>query len=188
MMFLKSVTPAHLVKSLLALTATSFIVIGIDTAQASTDSPIAVDIEESLEREASKDEVTSEPLTSQPINLSTFLADGTYLFGQSQSPDVMGSAYAIVSVQNNQTVGAFYQPHSSFDCFSGEVLPGRLAINIVDSYEGTIYPYSIALTAADSLTAGTAAGAYTLEGFYRLDNLSDQDQEILAICQADLAE
>ena len=188
MMSLKSVAPAHLVKSLLALAAASLIVTGIDTAQAFTDSPTAAGVEEFSEGEASEDEVTSAPLVSQSITALPNLADGTYLFGQSQSPNVLGSTYAIVSVQDNQTVGAFYQPRSSFDCFSGEVLPDRLAINIVDSYEGTVYPYSIALAANDSLTAGDAAGAYTLEGFYRLNSLSDQDQEILAICQADLAQ
>ena len=187
MISLKSVAPARLVKSLLALTTVSLIITGIDTAQAFTDSSTAANVEEFSEQEASKDEVTSTPLLSQSITALPTLTDGTYLFGQSQSPDVLGSTYAIVSVQDNQTVGAFYQPRSSFDCFSGEVLSDRLAINIVDSYEGTVYPYSIALTANDSLTAGSAAGAYTLEGFYRLDSLSDQDQEILAICQADLA-
>lgn len=189
MICLKSVPPVHLVKkSLLALTAASLIIAGIDTAQASIDSPISLGTGDSLEVEASEDDDISIPLDSQPTAAYDVLADGTYLFGESPSPDVMGSTYAIVSVQDNQTVGAFYQPYSSFDCFSGEVLSGRLAIDIVDSYEGTVYPYSIAVTTDDSLTAGDAARAYTLQGFHRLDTLSDQDRNILATCQADLAQ
>ncbi|MGB3294776.1 MAG: hypothetical protein WBB01_17465 [Phormidesmis sp.] len=189
MIFLKSVAPLRLVKkSLLALTAASLIISGVDTAQASIDSSISSGNGKSLELEAAVADVTSSSPASQPIAAPSVLADGTYLFSESPSPDVMGSTYAIVSVQNNQTIGAFYQPRSSFDCFSGEVLPDRLAIDIVDSYEGTVYPYSIALTVDESLTAGHAAGAYTLEGFYRLDTLSEQDREILAICQADLSQ
>lgn len=117
----------------------------------------------------------------------TVLANGVYLFGQSPDPNEMGSAYAVLSVKNNQTTGAFYQPRSSFDCFSGEVAPNQLAVNVVDSYTQTTHPYAVALTLEDSLVAGQGVGAYTLEGFHRIESLSAQDYEILATCQADLA-
>ncbi len=195
MIFLKSVSPAYLVrKSLLALAAAGLIVSGIDTAQASTDSsvdssgPSFSEAEESLGSGTLKGDALPDRLGAQTIASQTVLADGTYLFGQTAEPNVMGSTYAIVSVENNRTIGAFYQPRSSFDCFSGEVLPDRLAINIVDSYEGTVYPYSVSLVASDALAAGSAANPYTLEGFHQLDNLSDQDREILATCQGDLAQ
>lgn len=118
----------------------------------------------------------------------TILEDGTYLFGQSSTPDQMGAAYAIFSVQNNRTVGAFYHPHSSFDCFSGEITPNQLAVNVVDSYEQTVRPYSVALTVEDALVAGEGAGAYTLEGFYRIADISANDYDMLAVCQADFAQ
>ncbi len=194
MIFLKSVNPAYLVqKSLLALAAAALVISGIDTAQAAVDNSIPSsssesEVEESLELGSLEDNTLPNRPNARVVAPQTVLADGTYLFGQSPEPNIMGSTYAIVSIQNNQTVGAFYQPRSSFDCFSGEVLPDRLAINIVDSYEGTVYPYSVALAADDALTAGSAASAYTLEGFHQLENLSDQDREILAICQADLAQ
>ena len=117
----------------------------------------------------------------------TVLADGVYLFGQSPNPNEVGSAYAVLSVKSNQTIGAFYQPRSSFDCFSGEVAPNQLAVEVVDSYTQTTHPYAVALTLEDSLVAGQAAGAYTLEGFHRIENLSAQDYEILATCQTDFA-
>ena len=130
------------------------------------------------------------PLSSSPANgpsiQQDLLADGTYLFGQSATPNEMGAVYAVLSVSNNQTVGAFYQPNSSFDCFSGQVLPNQLALNVVDSYEQTVHPYAVALTLDNTLVAGTGAvGAYTLEGFHRLESLSDQDVRMLSVCQAD---
>ena len=116
------------------------------------------------------------------------LADGTYLFGQTETPNEIGTTYAIFSVRNNRTVGAFYQPRSSFDCFSGQISPSELAVNIVDSYEQTVHPYEVAVSLDNSLVAGSAVGAYTLDGFHRIDELGDRDLEMLAICQADLAE
>ncbi|MFK8181940.1 MAG: hypothetical protein AB8B99_01105 [Phormidesmis sp.] len=116
------------------------------------------------------------------------LEDGTYLFGQSPTRDVLGATYAVLSVQDNRAVGAFYQPRSSYDCFSGDVSPTRLAVNIVDSYSQAVYPYAVALTLSDSLVAGAGAGAYTLEGFHRIDNLSDKDAEMLAVCAADMTQ
>ena len=115
------------------------------------------------------------------------LEDGTYLFGESRDRDELGKTYAIFSVRDNQTVGAFYQPRSSFDCFSGQISPTELAINIVDSYSQTVYPYEVAVTLNDTLVAGDGASAYALNGFYRLNEVSDKDREMLAVCQADLA-
>lgn len=130
--------------------------------------------------------------TVSEINYSaatrTVLTDGTYLFGQSPNRDQIGSAYAIFSVQNNQTVGAFYQPQSSFDCFTGEAHPDRLAVNVIDSYSQDIYTYNIAMTVEDTLVAGDAAGAYTLDGFHRIEDISANDESILAICQANVVQ
>ncbi len=113
------------------------------------------------------------------------LEDGIYLFGQSPQRDQVGASYAIFSVFDSQTVGAFYQPNSSFDCFSGQVHPDRMALNVVNSYEQTVHPYAIALITDTSLTAGSAAPAYTLTGFHHIENVSDQDLDILSVCEAD---
>lgn len=118
----------------------------------------------------------------------TVMTDGVYLFGQSPNPDEMGATYAVLSVKDNQTTGAFYQPHSSFDCFSGEIAPDRLDVNVVDSYTQTTHPYAVAIALEDALVAGEAAGAYTLEGFHRIENLSHQDHEILSTCQTGVAQ
>jgi hypothetical protein len=164
MFFLKSL-PAHLFQaSLLATAAIGVAFPGISLAQLAA--------------------ATSTVSQASP---QTVLADGTYLFGQSPNPNEPGSDYAVFSVKNNQTIGAFYQPNSSFDCFSGEISPNRLAVDIVESYTQTSYPYAIAVTTDDTLTAGGAAGAYTLKGFHQIDTISSQDQAILAVCQADFA-
>lgn len=126
--------------------------------------------------------------TSRVSGTQSVLEEGSYFFGQSPEREQIGSAYAVLSVQGNQTIGAFYYPYSSFDCFSGEVLPNRLALNVVDSYEQTTHPYSIALTLEDSLVAGEAAGLFTLEGFHRIEEIGASEHNILAVCQADLTQ
>lgn len=130
----------------------------------------------------------SDAIASSSRASRTVLEDGTYLFGQSPQPNQIGSAYAVLSVENNQTVGAFYYPHSSFNCFSGQVLPDRLAVNVVDSYDQTTYPHEVALSVSDDLIAGSAAPAYTLEGLHRIEALGAQDVEMLAVCEADLSQ
>lgn len=179
MTFLKSIsTRTHFIKaSLLAVAAIGFVFPEISPAQSSL--------------QPSADTTQSSVSTLVVADTSAgraVLEDGDYLFGQSPEPGTNGAAYAVLSVQNNQTIGAFYQPNSSFDCFYGEVQPNRLAVNVVDSYEQTIHPYDIALTLDSSLIAGNGAGSYTLEGFYRLDSLSAQDLEMLSVCKADFAE
>ena len=130
-------------------------------------------------------QITNE--TADAMSSRAVLEDGTYLFGQSENRDELGMTYAVLSVKDNRTVGAFYQPRSSFDCFSGQITPTELAVNIVDSYSQEIHPYAVAVTLDNSLVAGQAVGAYTLDGFTQLDTLSAKDQEILAVCQSDFA-
>ena len=166
---LKNISCTHLIKKCsLALAACGLILPGASVAQS----------------EAIADTLSS----NQPSAGSALvLADGNYLFGQSPDRDELGMTYAVLSVKNNQTVGAFYQPRSSFDCFSGEMSPNELSVNIVNSYDQTVYPYEVAVSLDNAVVAGNATGAYTLDGFYRINELSAQDREILATCQADLA-
>lgn len=129
----------------------------------------------------------SASIAQEPQTTRSGLADGVYVFGESPVPNQAGVTYTVLSVENGQTIGAFYQPNSSFDCYSGQVTANQLAVNIVNSYEQTIYPYEIALASSSVLTAGNAAPDNTLEGFHRIDTISDLDQNVLAVCQADLA-
>ncbi len=170
-------SPSSIKKALLsfAVLGLSFATVGVAQTSAS---PI---VNQVVSREGSE-------TVSQKSDYAKDLAvleDGIYLFGQSPQRDQIGVSYTIFSVSDNQTVGAFYQPNSSFDCFSGQIHPDRMALNIVDSYEQTVHPYAIALTTDTSLTAGSAAPAYTLTGFHHIENVSDQDLDILSVCEAD---
>jgi len=170
-------------KALLSLAVLGLTIPTIGTSQASAN-PIAS--RSTLSRSVDwtdKQAVKQEAAYNKDLAI---LENGVYLFGQSSQPGQIGISYAIFSVTDNQTVGAFYQPSSSFDCFSGQVLSDRMAFNVVDSYQQTVHPYSIALTTDSSLTAGSAAPGYTLEGFHRIGEISNQDLDILAVCQADL--
>lgn len=116
------------------------------------------------------------------------LPDGVYLYGQAAEPEQLGSAYMVFEVNKGDVVGAFYMPRSSFDCFYGSLQPDRMALNIVNSYEQTQYPYSVALQPTDSVAM--AGGEETLpavvpEGFHKIADVSANDQRILATCQAD---
>lgn len=161
-------------KALLSVTVLclSFFTVGV--AQTSANPTVRRSVSQTFSQKSSTKELA-------------VIEDGTYLFGQSSQRDQIGTSYAVFSVANNRAVGAFYQPNSSFDCFSGQVYPDRMALNVVDSYQQTVHPYSVALTTDSSLTAGSAAPAYTLQGFHRIEALSDRDMEILAVCEADFA-
>jgi hypothetical protein len=115
------------------------------------------------------------------------IPDGVYLYGQTAEPEQMGSAYMVFEVSQNQVVGAFYMPNSSFDCFQGEFQGSALAVNITDSYAQEVYPYEVALE-SDATVAQVGEGAIApigLEGYHHIETVSDNDQRILAVCQAD---
>jgi major membrane immunogen (membrane-anchored lipoprotein) len=122
------------------------------------------------------------PQSAQPI------ADGVYLYGQSQTPEQIGSAYMVFEVTQGKMVGAFYMPRSSFDCFHGNLQADRAALTVVDSYSKTSNPYDIAYSTDDSVAmAGDETIApLGLEGFHRIDTVSANDQRLLATCKADL--
>ncbi|MBE9180503.1 hypothetical protein IQ268_18230 [Oculatella sp. LEGE 06141] len=128
-------------------------------------------------------------LVSQSADAQTW-SDGIYLYGQANQPDQLGSAYMVFEVNDNQVVGAFYMPQSSFDCFYGNLEANEMALTVVDSYEQTAHPYSVALeSTSDVADAGNPTLAPTgIEGFNRIDSVSDNDQRMLQTCTADYQE
>lgn len=123
--------------------------------------------------------------TAKP-ELAQSLADGTYLYGQSPEPDQIGSEYLVFEVNQGQVVGGFYMPRSSFDCFHGSLESNQMALTVVDSYEQTPHAYSVALRPnGTNASAGSSTVPMGLEGYHRLDEISNTDQEILATCKAD---
>ncbi len=144
---------------------------------------------------ANSAEVPENPVTTNAIYRSNppsspqqaqSLASGTYLYGQSSSPEQLGSTYLVFEVKENKVVGAFYMPHSSFDCFYGTLRANQLALTVVDSYEKVSYPYSVALGKESvSASAGKpSTSAVGLSGFRYIRRLSSGDQKILSTCKA----
>lgn len=117
----------------------------------------------------------------------TPFADGVYLYGQSTEPNQMGSEYLVFEVNQGKVVGGFYMPRSSFDCFYGNVESNQLALTVIDSYEQTPHSYDVALQSEGSVAqaGGETAMPVGLEGYHRLDVMTEIDQQVLSTCRAD---
>lgn len=113
------------------------------------------------------------------------LADGVYLYGEQSVAAQTGSVYMVFEVSGRRTVGAFYMPSSSFDCFYGDISSTRLNLTVIDSYDQTSHPYSVAVQAQQTLAAGGAGAeaGFNISGFTSIDSLSELDQNILETCQ-----
>lgn len=124
------------------------------------------------------------------VNAPLLLADGVYLYGESSQANQLGTTYIIFEVMGQRVKGAFYMPSSSFDCFHGQVHPGRLALMVVNSYEDTTYPYALVVQEGAPLVASEEAIAPVvgLVGYQPIATPSPEDYQILETCQANLRE
>lgn len=149
-----------------------------------TDSAVAVRL---LERPNALGQLYSEALAA--TSDVPFPANGVYLYGQSPQRDQVGVGYAVMEIVDNQAVGAFYMPQSSFDCFYGAVESNSLDLNIVSSYDQATHQYSVpfqegvAIATTDEVTA-----PIQLQGFHPIDAVNTNDHRILGVCRASLAE
>jgi len=128
--------------------------------------------------------------SSVDLEEASVIQDGVYLYGQSPEPEQVGVAYMVFEAQSDRIVGAFYMPHSSFDCFYGEAEPDKLALTVVDSYEQAHYPYDVALQPNSDVASavGGAMAEFRLEGFFPIETVSVNDQRILGVCQTNYAD
>jgi hypothetical protein len=110
--------------------------------------------------------------------------DGIYLYGQSTEPQQIGSEYLVFEVNQGKVVGGFYMPRSSFDCFYGNVESNKIALTVIDSYEQTPHSYNVALQSGGSVAQaeGTTVRPLGLEGYHRLDAMTEIDQQVLSTC------
>jgi len=154
-----------------AIVAMGGLVLGLSVAKAQQPNATAyaADASPSIEKTA--------------IAQASVLADGVYLYGQSPEAEQIGSAYMVFEVRQNQAVGVFYMPRSSFDCFYGNLNTDRLAVTVVDSYENTPHPYDVAM-AASTIAATHPIQDPEFEGFHRIDDISDNDYSMLETCKA----
>lgn len=118
---------------------------------------------------------------------TTTLPDGVYLYGQAAKPDELGKGYFVFEAKKGQVVGALYMPRSSFDCAAGRFDANQLALTVTNSYDRTTNPFEIAVDRTSTVASSTQpTPAIGLQGFYKLDQVTDNDLRMLNVCKADL--
>lgn len=134
--------------------------------------------------------VNAAPADSSPSTTSTqttTLPDGVYLYGQAAKPDELGKGYFVFEAKKGHVVGALYMPRSSFDCAAGRFNANQLALTVTNSYDRTTNPFEIAVDRTSTVASSTQpTPAIGLQGFYKLDQVSDNDLRMLNVCKADL--
>ncbi len=123
----------------------------------------------------------------QSLEAGEAIAEGVYLYGQSPEPEQLGTAYAVFEINDdNRAVGAFYMPYSSFDCFQGEIAANQMNLTVINSYDQTRYPYTLAMRegAIASQADEIQQAPVDLVGYHPIETLSESDRQILATCKA----
>ncbi len=119
-------------------------------------------------------------------NSAAKLADGVYLYGQTNQPDQLGQAYFVFEVNQGNVLGALYMPGSSFDCAYGNFQRAQLALKVRDSYDHTATNFSIALDRSATVATNNlnGLGQVGLDGFQKLAKVSQNDMRLLNTCKA----
>lgn len=134
--------------------------------------------------------VESIPVQAAPYNSTAqpvALPDGVYLYGQSAKPDEIGQGYFVFESKQGQVVGALYFPQSSFDCATGSFNSEQLALTVTNSYDRVTNPFEIALDRSSTVaSSGNTPVGIGLQGFHKLDKVTDNDMRMLNTCKADL--
>ncbi|MGI0493731.1 hypothetical protein ACN4EG_18270 [Alkalinema pantanalense CENA528] len=126
------------------------------------------------------------PAVVSPAVSSAPLSDGVYLYGESAQPEVLGKAYFVFEVKQGKVLGALYMPSSSFDCAYGQFQANQLALTVRGAYEPAATPFEIALdrTSVVASNGNPAQAEIGLQGFQRLEKVSENDHRILEMCKA----
>ncbi|WP_416676219.1 hypothetical protein [Egbenema bharatensis] len=160
-----------------AIAASGFMGLGLVAPIASATEMQAANQTSVTSPSASPERVSSEGQT---------LSDGVYLYGEAPEPDQIGSAYMVFEVSGAQVTGAFYLPHSSFDCFQGEFQGSQLDLMVVDSYSQTANDYSIAIQRDGYIASNdSVAVPVQIDGYHHIAEVSENDQRLLDTCRAD---
>jgi hypothetical protein len=117
------------------------------------------------------------------------LADGTYLYGESDQPNKPETTYFVFEVKQGQVQGALYSPNSSFDCAYGEFSNNQLSLKVMNTYEKTETPLKVALDRTSLVASVKDAPMLQvgLQGLKSVGSLSDLDRSILATCKVTLS-
>ncbi|MGF1523963.1 MAG: hypothetical protein ACFBSF_16725 [Leptolyngbyaceae cyanobacterium] len=131
-------------------------------------------------------EIASSPLADEG-SVAQVVEDGVYFYGETPQPDELGAGYMIFEAQNDRVVGAVFMPHSSFDCFVGQIGDRELSMQITNSYTQESYEYAIALVADDEPIAATSGAVpLQLDGLVDLGSPREAELAMLSTCQTDL--
>ncbi len=119
----------------------------------------------------------------------TQLADGTYLYGESDQPNQAEVTYFVFEVKKGNVQGALYSPNSSFDCAYGEFANEQLSLKVLNTYEKTETPLQVALDRTSLVASSKNAPMLQigLQGLKSVGSLSDLDRSILATCKVALS-
>jgi hypothetical protein len=135
---------------------------------------------QTVDSHVSLDAVAVAQTTAEPVG-------ERYLFGQVPQPDQIGQGYVVLERTGDRVYGALYYPSSSFDCFEGQVQGTEIAMTVINSYDqADTYPYSLAMVEDSAVASNDASGElvpFGLDGFYAIDNLSENDHRMLEMCR-----
>lgn len=121
--------------------------------------------------------------------IPTRLADGTYLYGESDQPSQNQVTYFVFEVKQGNVQGALYSPNSSFDCAYGEFAGEHLSLKVLNTYEKTETPIQVALDRTTLIASSKNVPMLQvgLKGLKSVGPLSDLDRSILATCKVALS-
>jgi hypothetical protein len=124
--------------------------------------------------------------TARMASSTAKLADGVYLYGDTNQPNQLGQSYFVFEVTQGKVLGAMYMPQSSFDCARGSFQYEQLALKVRDSYDKTASDYAIALERSAQVASSNLNGIVPvgLSGLQKLDKVSQQDMKLLNTCKA----
>jgi hypothetical protein len=113
--------------------------------------------------------------------------DGTYLYGQSSTPNELGQGYILFQKQQSKIIGALYVPQSEFSCFQGTLAKsGELAMTVKSS-PGEVGAMEVSTASTIPTVSDDESTSYahsiSLQDYHQISSLSANDREILRMCK-----
>ena len=113
--------------------------------------------------------------------------DGTYLYGQSSTPNELGQGYILFQKQQSKIIGALYVPQSEFSCFQGTLAKsGELAMTVKSS-PGEVGAMEVsAKTTVPKISDDESTNyvhSISLQDYQQLNSVSANDREMLQMCK-----
>lgn len=112
------------------------------------------------------------------------IADGAYLYGEVNRPEVIGKEYIVFEKIGNKTIGAFYLPRSEFSCFYGRFKGAILNLTLIDPFDGQKSSYTLIRT-HNGLIANREQ-TIGMPIYQPLNQLGQIDRQILTTCKLQL--